>query len=184
MKTKNRTDKTSKVVAKKVASKGRPKGEPKFEQDGSKWIVENQEGNKSIVIDGGSIKDTVYVYKCDNCTIQVKNKVNAITLDDCRRTAIVYEGLLSSFDVINCQSIQMQVLKSVNSINIDKSSGMQMYMSNDSLDADIVFSQSTEMNVVLPAVSDDVDPVECAIVDQYLTKVVGGKLVTTPVTHV
>ena len=33
--------------------------------------MENQDGNKSIVIDDTSPKQTVYIYRCKNSTVQV-----------------------------------------------------------------------------------------------------------------
>lgn len=45
-----------------------------------KWMVENYDGDKNIVIEVESNKHTVYVYMCDNCIIQVKGKCNTITI--------------------------------------------------------------------------------------------------------
>jgi len=36
-------------------------------------MVENHEGNHSIVIDDTSPKQTLYIYKCDGCTILVSS---------------------------------------------------------------------------------------------------------------
>ena len=41
-------------------------------EQGRKWIVENHEGNQSIIIDDTSPKQTLYIYKCTGCTIQVR----------------------------------------------------------------------------------------------------------------
>lgn len=35
------------------------------------------------------MKQTVYIYKCDNSTVQVKGKVNAITIGKLKLTVIV-----------------------------------------------------------------------------------------------
>lgn len=49
----------------------------------SAWIFseqEHQEGNKNIEVADTNIKQTVYAFKCNNCVIKVKNKLNSITL--------------------------------------------------------------------------------------------------------
>lgn len=43
---------------------------------------EYQHGNKNVVIQDTEMKQTVYIYKCENSTIHVKGKVNAITLGE------------------------------------------------------------------------------------------------------
>jgi adenylyl cyclase-associated protein len=71
-------------VAPTISAQGRPsvtsRAPPKFALEGNKWCVENHEGNKNIVIDQTEIKQLVYIYGCNNCTIQIKGKVNAVTL--------------------------------------------------------------------------------------------------------
>lgn len=49
------------------------------------WITspsfqEHQVGRSDLVIDDVEMKHTVYVYKCEKCTLQIKGKVNSITL--------------------------------------------------------------------------------------------------------
>ena len=44
------------------------------------YFQEYQIGNKTMVIDQTNIKQTVYMYKCENSTLQIKGKVNSITL--------------------------------------------------------------------------------------------------------
>jgi len=45
---------------------------------------EYQKDNRNLVISETEMKQTVYIYKCENCTIQVKGKVNAITVGQCQ----------------------------------------------------------------------------------------------------
>jgi adenylyl cyclase-associated protein len=192
MKTKNRTDKVSVVPA--VAPKGgasvtkAPKETatkpPKFALEGNKWIVEYQVNNRNVVISDVEAKQTCYIYRCNNSTIQIKGKVNNITVDDCTKVAIVFDTVVSSFEVVNCRSVEVQVTGKVPSFAIDKTSGAQIYLSKDALDTEIVTSKSSEMNVLIPGSSADEDLVEIAIPEQYKSTVKGGKLVTEIVTHV
>lgn len=41
-------------------------------EQGRKWVVENHEGKQDIIIDQTNPKQTLYIYKCSNCTVQVR----------------------------------------------------------------------------------------------------------------
>ena len=43
-------------------------------------LKEYQENNKNMVIEDCNMKQTVYMYKSNGCTLQVKGKINSITL--------------------------------------------------------------------------------------------------------
>jgi len=190
MKTKNRTDKTSVVPAEvsakketgaapKAATKVKP---PKFGLDGNKWSVENFVDKKDIVISETESRHTVYIYGLTNSTVQVKGKVNSVAIDNCKRTAVVVENVISGVEVVNGTSIEVQITGRAPSVAIDKTSGMQLYLSKDGLDTEIVTSKISEMNVLLPVEGQD-DLVELPVPEQYKTWVRGGKLVTETVQH-
>lgn len=46
-------------------------------------------------------------------TLVFKGKCNNIIMDGCKKSAILFESVVSSCEFINCQSIQMQVRKSI-----------------------------------------------------------------------
>ena len=85
MKTKNRVDRSGVVPVSASPSNGAaatgvskaaeaPRGPPRFELEaGRKWLVENQSGNRGIVIEDTDPKQTVYIYNCTSCTIQARN---------------------------------------------------------------------------------------------------------------
>ncbi|EGC37548.1 hypothetical protein DICPUDRAFT_53913 [Dictyostelium purpureum] len=185
MKSKNFTDKSSVVKAsskqEKVVAPAKP---PKFGLEGNKWCVEYQVNNKEIIISETDSRQTVYIYQCVNTVVQIKGKVNAITLDGCKKTAIVFENAISSCEVVNCTSIEIQVTGRVPSVAIDKTSGAQVYLSATSLDTEIVSSKSSEMNVLIPGATPNDDLVEIAIPEQFKTIVRDNKLVTESVSHV
>ena len=72
-------------------------------------FVEYQKDNSNISITQTSMEHCVYIYKCENSVIQVKNKINSIILDSCKKTAVVFDSLVSALEVVNCQSCQAQV---------------------------------------------------------------------------
>lgn len=73
------------------------KGPAKLSLEGNKWVVEYQNNNNNIVIAETEIRHVVYIYGCQNSTITIKGKVNAITLGisliDCR---LVQKGRVAS----------------------------------------------------------------------------------------
>lgn len=151
---------------------------PVFARDGKKWLVENQKNNTNLVVDGAEMNNVVYIFKCVNSTITVKNKINSIVMDSCKKSSVVFESLVSSAEFINCQSVQMQVLGTVPTITIDKTDGCQMYLSKDSLTTEIVSSKSSELNVMVPKA--DGDYTEYPIPEQFKTKI-GSKGLNTVV---
>jgi len=145
-------------------------------QNSKKWVVEYQKGNNEIVLDNVNMKQTAYVYKCENSTIQVKGKINSITLDSCKKVGLVYGDVVSTVDIVNCQSVQVQSEGVVPTIAISKTDGCQVYLSEKSLNAEVITSKSSEMNVLVPS-ANGFD--EMAVPEQFKTVYNGKKLVTT-----
>ena len=46
-------------------------------------LQENFEKDRNIVIEDTTIKQTVYIYNCKECTIIIKGKINTVTLGEC-----------------------------------------------------------------------------------------------------
>ena len=82
---------------------------PKFELDGKKWIVEYQRNNPNLVVENTEVNQSVYMFRCEGSTLKVNGKVNNVILDSCKKTAVVFDSVVSSCEFINCQSVQMQV---------------------------------------------------------------------------
>merc|ERR1712113_1074620 len=100
---------------------------------------------------------------------------NNIIIDGCKKTAIVFESVVSSVEFINCQSVQMQVLGKVPTISVDKTDGCQMYLNQESVGAEIVTAKSSEMNVMIPKGDEFV---EQPVPEQFKTVIKGIKLST------
>jgi adenylyl cyclase-associated protein len=96
------------------------------------------------------MKQTVYVFRCENSVVQIKGKVNSVTVDGCKKTSVVFDNLLSQVEVINSQSIEVQTLGTLPTVSIQKTDGCQVYLSKESLSAEIVTSKSSEMNILAP----------------------------------
>ena len=65
--------------------------------------------NREIVIEGAELQQSVYVYKCSGCTVQVRGKCSNIVLDQCNKTGLVFDSVVAGVELVNCQSVQVQV---------------------------------------------------------------------------
>lgn len=81
---------TSKPAPKPAQKKAVATGKPVCELAGKKWTIEHQVGNKEVSVDV-TMKQTVYIYKCNDSLIKLNGKVNAIVLDSCTKTACVFD---------------------------------------------------------------------------------------------
>ncbi|KAK3121840.1 hypothetical protein QOZ80_8BG0661630 [Eleusine coracana subsp. coracana] len=187
MKSKNRTDRTGVVVAEgthKAPSFSSTKAPAKLElQMGRKWVVEHHVGNKCLVIEDCDSKQSVYVYGCKDSVLQVKGKVNNITIDKCTKTGLLFKGVVAACEIVNCNSVEIQCEGSVPTISIDNTSGCQLYLGNESLEASITTAKSSEINALIPDAKSDGDWVEHSLPQQYIHEFKDGQFTTSPVSH-
>ncbi|KAH6811888.1 cyclase associated protein 1 [Perilla frutescens var. frutescens] len=192
MKSKNRADRTGVVsVAEKetratatASSLSSKTGPPKFElQLGRKWVVENQIGQKNLVIDDCDAKQTVYIFGCKDSVLQIQGKVNNITLDKCTKMGLVFKDVVAACELVNCSSMEVQCQGLAPTISVDNTAGCQLYLSKDSLEASITMAKSSEVNVLVPASEAEGDWGEHPLPQQYIHVYKDGQIVTTPMSH-
>ncbi|KNC54741.1 adenylyl cyclase-associated protein [Thecamonas trahens ATCC 50062] len=176
--TRDMTNKDKKVNSKVTTVKKAPvkkaakkKGPAVFELQGNKWVVENHDDRQDLVIAEPKRNQTVYLYKLDNCVVQIQAKVNSICMDACTKVGLVFTDAVSVVEVINCKSVQVQVTGRVPSITVDKTSGCQVFVSEAAADVEIVSSKTDEMNIVLPPATEDGDITECPVPEQFKTTI-------------
>lgn len=197
MKTKNRpaSERSGKVnvVAKKAAPKAAAKKtaivrDPNTQLQRGKWMVEYHQDGLVKLSDNLQVKQNVYIYKCGSATIQVPAKCKSITIDGCKKTRVYVSSVVSTVEIVNCQSVHLHILPEqvVNSIAVDKTAGCHIHLNRETAASpalSIITSNISEMNVSLPAETDDQDPTELPVPEQFETKIQDGKLVTVEVSH-
>ncbi|XP_073105312.1 cyclase-associated protein 1 isoform X2 [Elaeis guineensis] len=189
MKTKNRTDRTGVIGTTEKDSRASSfscskTGPPKLElQMGRRWVVENQIGKKDLVIDDCDSKQSVYVFGCKDSVLQVKGKVNNITVDKCIKMGIVFKDVVAACEIVNCNGVEVQCQGSAPTISIDNTSGCQLYLSKNSLEASITTAKSSEINVMIPGAGPDDDWAEHALPQQYVHAFKDGQFITSPLSH-
>ncbi|NXS51654.1 CAP2 protein, partial [Brachypteracias leptosomus] len=150
---------------------------PILELEGKKWRVEYQEDRNDLVINNTELKQVAYIFKCNKSTLQIKGKINSITIDNCKKFGLVFDNVVGIVEVINSRDIQIQVMGKVPTISINKTEGCHVYLSEESLDCEIVSAKSSEMNILIPQ---DGDYKEFPVPEQFKTAWDGSKLVTEP----
>ncbi|XP_074587371.1 cyclase-associated protein 1-like [Curcuma longa] len=188
MKSKNRVDRTGVVVSAEKGSHAssitNAKVPPKLElQMGRKWAVENHIGNKNLIIEDCDTKQSVYIYGCKDSVLQVKGKVNNITVDKCTKMGVLFTEVVAAFEIVNCDGVEVQCQCSAPTISIDNTSGCQLYLSSDSLGASITTAKSSDINVLVPGAGPDNDWVEHPLPQQFIHTYKDGQFTTSPVSH-
>ena len=64
-----------------------------------------------LVVAEPEVKHSIYIFKCTDSVVQVKSKVNHITLDGCKKTAVVFDSVMAGIDLINCSGCTVQVFE-------------------------------------------------------------------------
>ncbi|OBS80856.1 hypothetical protein A6R68_20936 [Neotoma lepida] len=90
----------------KPATKKEP---PLLELEGKKWRVENQENVSNLVIEDTELKQVAYIYKCVNTTLQIKGKINSITVDNCKKLGLVFDDVVGIVEIINSRDVKVQM---------------------------------------------------------------------------
>jgi len=144
----------------------------------SKWNIEYQESNNDIDIET-TMKQVVYIYKCNKSTIKINGKCNSITVDGCKKVNIVFDNVVAGVNIINCQSVKAQVMGTLPMIQVDKTDGFHVYLNKQSLKCQIITAKSSEMNVSVPTTEED-DFDEHPLPEQFVTTWNGKTFETNP----
>lgn len=109
--------------------------------------------------------------------------LNHNQLDGCKKTSVVLDSVVSSLELVNCKSIQAQIIGTSPTAAISKTDGVNLFLSNKCLGIEIFTSKSSEINVTIPGKTEQDDPVEKPVPEQFKTVVRNGALFTEIVEH-
>lgn len=181
---------SSKVTAGKTAPPPKPKKPstlktkkpPRKELLGNKWFIDNFEDEAEPIIIEANKDESIFIGNCTKVLVQIKGKVNAISLSDSDSCSIVLDSSISGLDIIKSNKFGIQVENFVPQITIDKSDGGNIYLSKESMATEIYTSSSTSVNVNLPIGEDD-DFVEFPIPEQLKHTFAEGKMKSSVFEH-
>ncbi|KAJ2676973.1 F-actin-capping protein subunit alpha [Coemansia sp. RSA 1085] len=169
--------------SKPKAATSRPK---RMELQNDKWYVENY-GTEHLTIEATATKQTVYMYNCKGTTLDIKNKINSVAIDNCQKCGVVFDSLVSQCEIVNCKSVQIQARETVPSVLIDRTDGAHVFLSQEARDqTQITTAKASEVNVSFPYETENPEDdnfVEQPVPEQLQTVVKDGKLVTTVLEH-
>uniref|UniRef100_A0A060T3I9 Adenylyl cyclase-associated protein n=1 Tax=Blastobotrys adeninivorans TaxID=409370 RepID=A0A060T3I9_BLAAD len=163
-------------------SNKKPKKPARKELVDTKWIVENYENAHDIVIEV-EMNQGVFIDRCTNCTIQLKGKANAVSINECSKVGVLVDNLVAGVDVIKCSGFGIQITGKVPTVTIDQSNDGQLYLSSASVDAEIYTAQTSGLNINIPRDEAQGDYKEVPVPEQMVHRVVNGNLVTEIVEH-
>lgn len=126
---------------------------------------------------------SILISRCKNTTIVLKGKGNAVSIDNCSRTNLIIDDLVSSVDVVKCPNFALQVTGALPTVMMDQVDGASIYLSAQSLHTEVYSSKSSSLNIVLPPAKEEDDSVECPLPEQIRTYVKDRKLVSEIVEH-
>lgn len=161
----------------------RAKKPPVKSFEGNKWTIENYEKEANPIEIEASLSHSILISRCNNATIVVKGKANAVTIDNTNRLNLIVDTLVSSVDVVKSQNFALQVLGTIPTVMIDSVDGAQVYFSKESTATKIIHSKSAGINlnvisgpdddyveVPLPGqISSYYDPEKQALVDEIVS---------------
>ncbi|KAH6856463.1 adenylate cyclase associated N terminal-domain-containing protein [Chaetomium sp. MPI-CAGE-AT-0009] len=125
----------------------RVKKPPKKELEGNKWTIENFDKWPSPIEIEVSLSHSVLISKCNNTTIILKGKANAVTIENSNRLSLVVETLVSSVDVVKSNNFALQVLETIPTVLMDQVDGAQVYLSKASSATRLYSSKSASINL-------------------------------------
>lgn len=155
---------------------------PRTELVGNKWFIENYESEADPIVVEANKDESIFIGNCSSVLVQLKGKVNAISVNDSESTSIVLESSISGLELIKCIKFGVQVENSLPQITIDKCDGGSIYLSKDSLNTEIYTSCSTAVNVNYP-VGEEGDFVEFPVPEQLKHSFANGKLDSSVFEH-
>ena len=101
------------------------------------------------------MSQSILISRCNNTTIIVKGKANAVTIENTQRVSLVVDSLVSTVDVVKSSNFALQVLGSLPTVLLDQLDGAQVYLSKESVITRVVSSKSAGINLNVIAGPDD-----------------------------
>jgi adenylyl cyclase-associated protein len=154
-----------------------------YQERGTKWVIENHDKetakaiseNGVLTVDITESKQQVYIYNCEEVTIQVKGaKLKSLIVDSCTKVNVIFPTIISGCEIVNSKKIAVQSNGVCPVFTIDKTVGVTVYLSEDSVAVtSFTTSMSSEMNVSIP---DGEDQKELPIPEQFMHKISNGSL--------
>lgn len=146
-------------------------------------LQEYHEDNKDINITDTELSHVVHIFGCIRSVIKISGKINAVTMVNCKKTAVVLDSAVSSLSITSSPGFEVQINGTVPTVQIDTTDGGQVYLSQECMDrVEIITSKTSALNISVPT-GEGGDYEERPVPEQMKSVVRNGKLVTEIVEH-
>lgn len=131
------------------------------------------------------INQSVFIFRCKNTNIKINGKINAVSINECVKTGVIVENLVSSIDIIKSSSFALQIIGKAPTVQIDQCDGGTIYVSKESPDLEVFTSKATAININIPGAGagEEWEYDEKAVPEQLKHTIKGGQLVSEIVNH-
>ncbi|CCW69973.1 unnamed protein product [Phytomonas sp. Hart1] len=153
-------------------------GEPVlFLENNKRWLVKSHAGNPEqllhLCLDDTQMQHTVCVQDCRHVHIEVKGKVNSISITRCHKVQVALSSIISTVEILGCTDTDVQVGESAPSVSIEDSSTVNIYLLSPehSRRTDIFSSRISTVNVLFPSQDDPENIVERPLPEQFVSKI-------------
>lgn len=150
-----------------------------FELQGhKKWVVSHHAGKPgsplSLTIEGGELRHSVYINKCEHLHLTIPCKLNSVAIVDSHNVQVSVKCIVASVEVTRSNSVDVQVTEALPSAMLDNSNCINLFLMDPerSRETEIVTSCCSTVNVNFPSKDDPTDLIEKAVAEQFVTKLV------------
>jgi len=143
----------------------------RYDPERQTWWVEDVSGRQDIVVNIEEPRQKVYINRVTDTVVTISGKCTAISLAESKRSAVIFDDVIATVEVVYAERIQLQANQSVPIIQLDKTHGGTIFLqTNKSLDGNIVTSQCSGLNLCTPGATPDDDMIETPVPEQFVTK--------------
>jgi len=158
----------------------RTKKPPVKTLDGNKWLIENFDSEAKPVDINVEISQSVLISRCNNATVVLHGKGNAVSIDNCKGLNLIIDSLVSSVDVIKTAKFALQINETLPTLLMDQVDQATIYLGKER-NTEILTSKSCAINI---CTLEDEESKETPVPEQIRTFIgPDGKLVSEIVEH-
>jgi len=135
------------------------------------WWVENLNEVQGLEVHITEPRQKVYICNVNTTVVIVKGKCTKITLERAKGSAVIFDDVISTVEVVNSEKVQLQAEGVVPAIQMDKTYGATIFIQTlNGLETQIVTSQCNGLNINSPNPTDLEDVQETAVPDQFVSR--------------
>ena len=147
-----------------------------FDERSNKWIIANHNHDMSnnnkivLTIYVYDSKQHVYIHNCHGVNIQIQGKkANAILMEDCSNTNVVFGTVIGAYEVVRCQDVALQTKGMCPTFSLDMTDKVTVWLSEETRKiSSFVTSKCTQVNISIPIDGDESNRKEIPLPEQFV----------------